>query len=314
MVQPEVLLSQLQSYSGRPGATTILDAWHAYFDAHGVPDMALIDRLAYHASLRGLSMSDVWTGNITVPSQILISALPGFSYDVSNISTLWQDVAGTVPVIEPGDPVARVDDVSSRGNHATQSVGASMPTYQVDANGKGYLQFDGLDDFLVTPAINLTAYQQALLLFAFYRDAYAADVLMEHTTAYTGTPGAWLANVTGAGNVTFAAQGSTINASASATPGTVPGPFVAASLVDVNAATAAGAFPNARLNGTAFQLPAGANPTNTSLANSAVYIAARAGTSLFLQGRFYGAVVRAGNVPLATQQALEDYYAERAGL
>jgi hypothetical protein len=314
MVQPEVLLSQLQSYSGRPGATTILDAWHAYFDAHGVPYMALLDRLAYHANLRGVSISDVWTGDITVPSQTLISAAPGFAYDISNISTLWQDTAGTIPVTEPGDPVARVDDVSSRGNHATQNVGTSMPTYQVDANGKGYLQFDGLDDFLVTPSIDLSAHQQALLLFAFYRDAYAAGVLMEQTALYTGTPGAWLANVTGAGNVTFAARGSATNAAASATPGTVPGPFVAASLVDVNAATAADAFRNARLNGTAFQLSASVNPTNTSLANAAVYIAARAGTSLFLQGRFYGAVVRGGNVPLTTQQALEDYYAERAGL
>jgi hypothetical protein len=38
------------------------------------------------------------------------------------------------------------------GNHATQSTAASRPTYQVDSSGKGYLLFDGVDDFLATTA------------------------------------------------------------------------------------------------------------------------------------------------------------------
>lgn len=39
------------------------------------------------------------------------------------------------------------------GNHAIQSTSLSRPTYQVDSNGRGYLLFDGSDDFLVTPTI-----------------------------------------------------------------------------------------------------------------------------------------------------------------
>lgn len=39
------------------------------------------------------------------------------------------------------------------GNHATQATAASRPIYQVDGNGRAYLSFDGVDDFLITPTI-----------------------------------------------------------------------------------------------------------------------------------------------------------------
>ena len=38
-----------------------------------------------------------------------------------------------------------------KGNHYTQSVSASRPTYQVDGNGRKYLAFDGVDDGVESP-------------------------------------------------------------------------------------------------------------------------------------------------------------------
>lgn len=52
--------------------------------------------------------------------------------------------------------VSEFDNISVRelpGNHATQSTAASRPTYQIDGTGRGYLNFDGVDDFLVTNTI-----------------------------------------------------------------------------------------------------------------------------------------------------------------
>lgn len=73
-------------------------------------------------------------------------------YDPSVLSSLWQDVAGTIPVTEAGQAVARVDDLSGAGRHLTQSTAGSRMTYQTDgslhwlegAAGKWYTVTDGV--------------------------------------------------------------------------------------------------------------------------------------------------------------------------
>lgn len=65
----------------------------------------------------------------------------GVWYDPSDKSTLFQDVAGTVPVTKDGEPVALMHDKSGNGNHAVQTVSTARPAY------KG-LYYDGVDDFM----------------------------------------------------------------------------------------------------------------------------------------------------------------------
>ena len=71
----------------------------------------------------------------------------GAWYDPSDKSTLFQDVAGTVPVTQDGDPVALMRDKSGNGYHATQPVSASRPIYKTDGI-LHWLESDGVDDFL----------------------------------------------------------------------------------------------------------------------------------------------------------------------
>lgn len=54
----------------------------------------------------------------------------GFFYDPNDLSTMFQDSAGTIPVTAAGQPVGLVLDKSGRGNHATQSTSASRPILQ----------------------------------------------------------------------------------------------------------------------------------------------------------------------------------------
>ena len=89
------------------------------------------------------------------PLSLFAASEPGLWYDFGDISTLFQDTAGTTPVTAAGQSVARINDKSGRGNHATQSTSLSRPTYQLDSNGRGYPSFDGSDDFLITPTISL---------------------------------------------------------------------------------------------------------------------------------------------------------------
>lgn len=48
-------------------------------------------------------------------------------YDVSDMSTLFQDAAGTTPVTAVEQPVGRMLDKSGRGNHATQATTTKRP-------------------------------------------------------------------------------------------------------------------------------------------------------------------------------------------
>ena len=82
----------------------------------------------------------------------------GFAYDPNDLTTLYQDAAGTIPVTAAGQPVGLIKDKSGRNNRAFQTVSASRPILQRNATtGAYYLAFDGVDDFLQTNAIDFTA-------------------------------------------------------------------------------------------------------------------------------------------------------------
>ena len=63
----------------------------------------------------------------------------GVWYDASDLSTMFQDAAGTLPVYAPGSgqtdpPVGRILDKSGRGNHAYQATTTSRPTLSARYN------------------------------------------------------------------------------------------------------------------------------------------------------------------------------------
>jgi hypothetical protein len=77
-----------------------------------------------------------------------LSLLPFVWYDPSDLSTMFQDSAGTTPVTAAPDPVGRINDKSGNGKHATQATSGARPLLQLDAGGRQYLAVDGVDDIL----------------------------------------------------------------------------------------------------------------------------------------------------------------------
>jgi hypothetical protein len=69
---------------------------------------------------------------------------------------LYQDAAGTVPVMSDGDPVGLMLDVSGNDNHATQGTSAARPLYRTDGT-LHWLEFDGVDDSLTAAAFQHAA-------------------------------------------------------------------------------------------------------------------------------------------------------------
>jgi len=86
------------------------------------------------------------------PSALFASSEVGVWYDPSDFDTMWKDTAGTTPVTAVDDLVARIDDKSGNGFHATQETEANRPVLKQDSNGNYYLQFDGTDDTMFSDA------------------------------------------------------------------------------------------------------------------------------------------------------------------
>lgn len=97
------------------------------------------------------------------PTMLFASGEQGVWYDPSDFSTMFQDTAGTVPVTAVGQTVARINDKSGNGNHATQVNASKRPVLQSDGT-HFYLVFDGVDDSLATPAsVDLSASDKLLI-------------------------------------------------------------------------------------------------------------------------------------------------------
>lgn len=73
----------------------------------------------------------------------------GAWFDISDRSSLFQDAAGTIPVVAAGDPVGLVLDKTGRGQNLAQPVAANRPLYQIDPEGRPYLELNGTSHFMV---------------------------------------------------------------------------------------------------------------------------------------------------------------------
>lgn len=72
---------------------------------------------------------------------------PAAWYDPSQLSTLFQDAAGNIPVTNAGQPVGRMLDLSGNGRHLVQGSASARPVLQTDGI-RNWLKFDGINDTL----------------------------------------------------------------------------------------------------------------------------------------------------------------------
>lgn len=79
------------------------------------------------------------------PGWLFRGGAQGAWFDASDVATLFQDAAGTIPVTADGDPVGRILDKSGNANHAIQSVPATRPSWRTNGT-VSWLEFDGVDD------------------------------------------------------------------------------------------------------------------------------------------------------------------------
>jgi hypothetical protein len=90
----------------------------------------------------------VFGGAAFSPASLFASGEEGAWFEPSP-TTCFTDTARTTPA-SVGQAVAGMTDLSGRGNHATQAITSARPILRQAGTGEFYLEFDGIDDFLVT--------------------------------------------------------------------------------------------------------------------------------------------------------------------
>jgi len=234
-------------------------------------------------------------------------------YDVSDMSTLFQDAAGTTPVTAVEQPVGRILDKSGRGNHATQATTTKRPTLKQDANGCYYLSFDGVDDAMQTGNIDFTGTDKMTVWAGVTKlsDA-AAGIVAELSPSQATNIGSFYlaAPYSAAPNVGFLARG-TVNTSLPAADATWAAP---ASLVATGQGLIGGATPNIlRTTGKPERTIANSIGTG-NYGNYPLYIGARAGTSIFFNGRLYSLILRGAQSSISEIEAGELYTKQKMRL
>lgn len=84
-----------------------------------------------------------------------LSLSPVWLYDHKDVTSFYRDTAMTIPA-QVGDPVRAVRDKSGNGNHRTTPADSSAGILR-QSGDLYYIESDGVDDYMVTPAVNLTA-------------------------------------------------------------------------------------------------------------------------------------------------------------
>lgn len=222
------------------------------------------------------------------PASLFSAGEQGVWYDPSDSTTLFQDTAGTIPVTAVGQSVARINDKSGRGNHATQATAAARPTYQVDASGRPFLLFDGVDDGLATSSITFGTNSAQIVSGVRKLSDVAAGMVAE--SGNLSPPGSVTMFAPAAANNTysFRSRGSVAAVDVTASPFVAPITSVVTGIGDTSLNTCI-----IRVNG----VQAGSRTTVQGAMNytsAPIYVGRRSNGQSPFNGRVYGLVMRYG--------------------
>lgn len=247
----------------------------------------------------GLQLGRPWV--TFLPSDLFTASEKGVWYDPGDITTLFQDVAGTIPVTASGQTVALMKDKSGNNAHATQSDATKRPTFYIYPNTEyGYLQFNGTNNFMVTGAINFTATATITATAGFQvvpPTGVTGPRILVELGPDTSAANAGTFYMTGPGTSSDHSIGLRGSTWAYASFANVnPKDDILTAQLNIGAATKElELIP--RLNGVVksgvdITWGGAANAGTGNFGNYALYIGARSGTSLFFEGNLYGMIIR----------------------
>lgn len=234
----------------------------------------------------------------------------GFFYDPNDLSTMYQNAAGTIPVTAAGQPVGLIKDKSGRNNHAFQTVSASRPILRRNATtGAHYLAFDGVDDFLQSNNIDFTATDKVSLFTGMRRlsDAGVSVITEFSANSVSNTNSFYLVALSN-GAPQFNSRGSGNSAPVSSQRFPAPAPVVISSVGGIS-----GKVSKIRANGGSYTANVGDQGTG-NYGNYPLYIGRRGGTALPFNGHIYGLIGIGKLVSDNETTTIEKELAKRTGV
>lgn len=282
-------------------------------DSGGLTTNKTVSNRAYRWRV---SWSGLSTGSIELRGNdnALLSSSSAASGTLEVIASFSMSTANTRPYIRFSAAASvTITEISFRevpGNHASQSTSASRPVWQKDENGAIGLQFDGANDFLVTPSIDFSASDKIMVSVGVRHLAGNSNgtIVELSAAANNSNPGSFFLRGSGGGLDNYQWSVSTAtNTYAPTATAVAPNSAVLALLSDLGQPRT-----EHRKDG---QFAGGSNgPTGGgNFGNYPLYIGRRAGTSLPFSGFLHQLVIRGGAWPDATELAqLEAYLAAKS--
>lgn len=170
-----------------------------YFAAAVIPPGTSSLAFTPAAPVTGSNYKFKGTGGFTMttfnPSSSLFAAgEKGVWFDASDLSTMFQDSAGTVPVTAAGQFVGKWLDKSGNGKHAVASANdTTRPKYQIDDEGNPNVTFTrAATTQLVTPSIDFTGTAQMTVCAGVHvLESGSAGVALELGTSVASVNGSF---------------------------------------------------------------------------------------------------------------------------
>jgi len=277
----------------------------------------------YFAAARFKPAASYFAGAWT-PSLLFSASQRGAYYDISDMSTLFQDSAGTTPVTATTQPVAKVLDKSGNGYHVTQSNSTSQrPTLQIDGGGNYYLQFSGAQ-VLYGPATGavILGTSSMMTCVGFKFDGAGASQAIFGRAYGAANAGRWWGVIRTAGGALQAGYDKDgTNVATVGAADTDTSVRVATALFDRSTPTSLSML----INGSSFGTPALTTETSNQSTTTKYFRIGAFGDSSdhfnianseinYLTGRFYGGVVVFDTINTANRNSLQTWMGKKCGL
>ena len=248
----------------------------------------------------------------SVFAQQTAAILAGFAgpkvwYDLSDLTTLFQDSAGTTPVTALGQPIGRILDKSGAGNLAVQVTAGSRPLWQ-----RSFAAFDGVDDSWSTATIDFTSTDKVTVIAGVRKLSDAADGTIQEFGPSNAVSGMFYLRAPGSGASTkfeFLSRGTSMAVPfTSSATFSAPISVVATGIGDIGTPSA-----TLRLNGAVISTIITSQGTGP-YGNYPLYIGRRNETSVPFNGNIYGLII-IGRLLTATElSTMERYMAAQTGV
>ena len=230
--------------------------------------------------------------------------------DPSDLSTMFEDAAGTIPVTTDGQPVGLIKDKSGRNNHASQSVEASRPIYRTNGSLR-WLSCNGINQYLVIQNMDLTSTDKVTAIVGAYKANDETSIVYEFSPNWNFNAGSFAqTNAADPQFWTASARGTTFSSLAQVayTTQTAPDTAVITAMHDI-----AGSRSRVRRNGV-FGVDGSGDKGTGNFGNYPLHIGIRADNSLPFNGNLYGLIIRGASTDEAQLASVETWMAEKTGV